>query len=116
MANLGIDLETANTPEIIKVNVAASGTAPEQELSQKAMDYLRHHRHLQSPKVHYAQAIPVVWAVLHGRLLAESLSGNSSAYDTLADIDTPASPGGQRLSLLLHRFGNLVGGIRSKLG
>ena len=69
-----------------------------------------------SPHVHYAQAIPVVWAVLHGRLLAESLSGNSSAYDTLADIDIPAGPGGQRLSLLLHRFGNLVGGIRSKLG
>lgn len=69
-----------------------------------------------SPQVHYAQAIPVVWAVLHGRLLAESLSGNSSAYDTLASIDIPAGPGGQRLSLLLHRFGNLVGGIRSKLG
>ena len=69
-----------------------------------------------SPHAHYAWAIPVVWAVLHGRLLAESLSGNSSAYDTLASIDIPAGPGGQRLSLLLHRFGNLVGGIRSKLG
>lgn len=68
-----------------------------------------------SSKVHYAQAIPVVWAVLHGRLLAESLSGESSGYDTLADIDIPPGPGGQRLSLLLHRLGNLVGGIRSKL-
>lgn len=68
-----------------------------------------------SSKVHYAQAIPVVWAVLHGRLLAESLSGNSSGYDTLADIDIPPGPGGQRLSLLLHQVGNLVGGIRSKL-
>lgn len=68
-----------------------------------------------SSKVHYAQAIPVVWAVLHGRLLAESLSGDSSGYDTLADIDIPQGPGGQRLSLLLHQVGNLVGGIRSKL-
>ncbi len=68
-----------------------------------------------SPNVHYAQAIPVVWAVLHGRLLAESLGGDSSGYDTLADIDIPAGPGGQRLSLLLHKVGNLVGGIRSRL-
>jgi gamma-glutamylputrescine oxidase len=68
-----------------------------------------------SPRVHYAQAIPVVWALLHGRLLAESLAGDSSAYETLASIDIPPGPGGQQLSLWLHRAGNLIGQVRSLL-
>lgn len=68
-----------------------------------------------SSRVHYAQAIPVVWAVLHGRLLADALSGDSQGYETLASIDIPPGPGGQRLSLLLHQVGNLVGKVRSQL-
>ncbi|MFV3092360.1 NAD(P)/FAD-dependent oxidoreductase [Pseudomonas sp. GW6] len=68
-----------------------------------------------SARVHYAQAIPVVWAVLHGRLLADALSGDSQDYETLASIDIPPGPGGQRLSLLLHQIGNLVGRVRSQL-
>lgn len=68
-----------------------------------------------TPHIHYAQAIPVVWATLHGRLLAESLSGNSTDYETLASIDIPPGPGGQNLSLWLHRLGNLVGNVRSRM-
>ncbi|MCP1606013.1 NAD(P)/FAD-dependent oxidoreductase [Pseudomonas citronellolis] len=70
---------------------------------------------LLSPRVSYAQAIPVVWAVLHGRLLAERLGSDSSGYDTLAGIDIPPGPGGLRLSLLLHQVGNLIGSVRSRL-
>jgi gamma-glutamylputrescine oxidase len=67
-----------------------------------------------SPRIHYAQAIPVVWALLHGRLLADALNGAAQEYEVLAGIDIPPGPGGQRLSLLLHHLGNLVGSVRSR--
>lgn len=68
-----------------------------------------------STRIHYAQAIPVVWAVLHGQLLADALGGDSADYETLAAIDIPPGPGGQVLSLALHQLGNLVGRARSLL-
>lgn len=43
------------------------------------------------------------------------MSGNSQDYETLAGIDIPPGQGGQRLSLLLHQLGNLVGRVRSRL-
>jgi gamma-glutamylputrescine oxidase len=65
-----------------------------------------------SQRVHYAQAIPVVWAVLHGKLLAEALTDDSRAYDILASIDIPPGPGGRRLSLAIHQAGNLIASVR----
>lgn len=68
-----------------------------------------------SARVHYAQAIPVVWAVLHGQLLAQALCGDSREYDVLASIEIPSGPGGRRLSLAIHQIGNWVAGMRGLL-
>ena len=68
-----------------------------------------------APRVYYAQAIPVVWATLHGRLLTESITKSSPGYDLLADIDLPRGPGGQALSKLIWTVGDMVAATRAWL-
>jgi gamma-glutamylputrescine oxidase len=68
-----------------------------------------------SPRVHYAQAIPVVWAVQHGRLLAEALcAGTTPAadYELLVGIELPPAPGGHWLSHTLRLGCDAIAAVR----
>lgn len=70
-----------------------------------------------SARVHYAQAIPVVWAVSHGRLLAEALTAPGSSlaqgYGLLADITIPPGPGGTLLSESIRVVADTVAKVRA---
>lgn len=63
--------------------------------------------------IYYAQAIPVVWATLHGRLLSEALLGRPQGYNILSDIDIPPGPGGHLLSRSIRLAGDLVAAVRA---
>jgi gamma-glutamylputrescine oxidase len=68
-------------------------------------------------RVHYAQAIPVVWAIQHGRLLAAALSEPGSelarGYELLARIDVPPGPGGSLLSTAVRLVADAVAKVRA---
>lgn len=66
-----------------------------------------------SGRIHYAQAIPVVWATMHGKIFADSLCGESREYELLANMDIPRGPGGQLLSKAIWMLGGLFGSIWS---
>jgi len=69
-----------------------------------------------SPRVHYAQAIPVVWAVLHGRLLAEALRSEAAPdYALLAGIELPPAPGGHWASHAVRLACDAVAAVRGAL-
>jgi len=63
--------------------------------------------------IYYAQAIPVVWATLHGRLLSEAIRGRPRDYNILSDIDVPPGPGGELLSRTVRLVGDLVAAARA---
>lgn len=67
-----------------------------------------------SDQVHYAQAIPLAWGGYHGKLLADHLSGRSSAaYEFMADLDRPPALGGQVLTRGLRLATDLLAGVKS---
>lgn len=68
-----------------------------------------------SPRIHYAQAIPVVWAVKHGQLLAQALSaanGHHPDYDLLANIELPPAPGGGLVSTSIRLVADAIATVR----
>lgn len=68
-----------------------------------------------SPRIHYAQAIPVVWAVMHGKLLAQTLGSEHSRhpdYDLLANIELPPAPGGGLVSTAIRVVADAVAQVR----
>ena len=65
-----------------------------------------------SNNVHYAQAIPVTWATIHGRLLAEELGGGSRSYRLLADLDITGLPCGNLLRLPYQVLNDVIGAVK----
>ena len=66
-----------------------------------------------SNNVHYAQAIPVTWATLHGQLFAEEIASQSRSYRLLADLDIKGLPFGNVLRLPLQMLSETIGLLNS---
>ena len=68
-----------------------------------------------SDNIHYAQAIPVTWATLHGKLLTEELSGGSDSYQLLASMDVKGIPFGSVMRLPVQMLSESIGFIKAGL-
>lgn len=66
-----------------------------------------------SANVHYAQAIAMAWGLIHSKLFAENLMGNTDGYKVLSTIDVPRGPTGPLVSTLLNGFGNAVARVKA---
>ena len=62
-----------------------------------------------SANVHYAQAIPVTWASIHGQLLSEELERGSRSYQLLADMDIKGLPFGNLVRLPYQVLNEIIG-------
>ena len=68
-----------------------------------------------SNNVHYAQAIPVTWATIHGRLFTEELEGGSRSYQLLADMDITGLPFGNLVRLPYQVLNEFIGSAKAMI-
>jgi gamma-glutamylputrescine oxidase len=68
-----------------------------------------------SANVHYAQAIPVTWATIHGQLLADELEGGSRSYQLLADMDIRGLPFGNLIRRPYQVLNEIIGSAKAMI-